>query len=116
MPTYEPERPQAATTGFRSVKPRRKQKDTPSRRRREARRRAERLQGVVESLQKDIETASRERHQAWDAAQKPAVVEGLTQELGRLHAQKQALGHDAWLEDRKLEGQPVYRGQPGRAA
>lgn len=65
-----------AQPGFRSVKPKRKQKQTPSRERREARR--------------GIERAARLRHEAWSEVGVPVevTVSRLTDELHDLFADK----------------------------
>lgn len=91
------------TTGSREVEPSRKRhrRQSPSDRRRKARRH-----------QDLIDTVSRERQEAWAESGRPVVVELLTEELGTLHARKREMGHESYAEVSKLEGQDVIRLEP----
>lgn len=92
----------AGQTGFRDGQaPKRRQKDTPSRRAREARR-----------LRERIERTTAERHDAWAEGDLPFRTERLTTDLDRLHADKRVMRRDIYREVPELEGHPVFKGQP----
>jgi hypothetical protein len=80
----------------------RKQKDTPSRRTREAR-----------QLVQRIEAASHQRHEAWAEGDHPNVVHQRTTELDVLHGDKREMRRDIYARAPQLEGRPVFKGQPG---
>lgn len=93
-----------AQSGFRMVKPpkKRKQQDTPSRRTREARRLAER-----------IETTTAERRDAYVETSHPNATEALARNLDDLYRDKRVARRDVYREAPQLEGRPVFKGQPG---
>ena len=80
---------------------RRKRKDTPSDRARDAR-----------TLINRIESTTDERHQAWSEGDQPNLTAYTATELERLHGDKRAMRRDIYAEAPQLEGRPVFRGPP----
>ena len=94
-----------AQPGFRMVKPskRRKQKDTPSRRARDARKLVER-----------IEARTSERHEIWQGTDPlPHLAQRVGADLAHLHGEKRAMRRDIYADAPQLEGRPVFKGIPG---
>jgi len=91
-------------SGFPRVKPpkKRKQKDTPSRRRADAR-----------DLAKKLEAMTSERHTAWAEGNQPNVIARTSSELRSLQKGKRVMVRGIYAAAPHLEGQPVYKGRPG---
>jgi len=86
------------TTGFRTVKPR-KQKKTPSRRRREA-----------ERLTQRIEDARAERRDPWgEGGQSKFAAEQRERELAKRYVEKRSMRREIYAQAPELEGCPFWR-------
>ncbi len=90
-------------TGSRTVEPprKRKRKNTPSDRARDAR-----------TLVNRIESATEERQQAWSEGDQPKLTAYTATELAELHQDKRAMRRAIYAQAPQLEGRPVFRGRP----
>jgi crotonobetainyl-CoA:carnitine CoA-transferase CaiB-like acyl-CoA transferase len=99
-------RPGYAQSGSREVEPaKRKRKVTPSDRVRKAKR-----------LTQRIETAVRDRHEAWAEGDQAPVVGRRTDELDQLHGDKRVMRRELYDRAPALEGRDVRRGNPAGGA
>lgn len=92
-------------TGSRMVEPskRRKRKNPPSDRARDARKLMER-----------IEARTTERHEIWQGHDAlPMLTARVATDLERLHGDKRTMRRDIYAEAPQLEGRPVFKGVPG---